>query len=156
MQIGGGDPLTTQSLPPGSQNVLASHGHSHTYLSSSILNQSQKEQFKIVEHNIWIRLCQMQLFYQVSFSMACARRRFCALPGSVGAAVMRSSCSTAPRVQSDETTGQREPFTSLLLLHSGPLIISDHQSFGWPNKQDYPLPELVKSKLYGDPISGWQ
>lgn len=34
-----------------------SRGHLDTYLSSSILNQSQKEQFKIVEHNIWIRLC---------------------------------------------------------------------------------------------------
>lgn len=45
---------------------------------------------------------------------------------------------------------------SLPLPAPSPLIISAHQCFGWPNKQDYALPVPVKSQLYGDPISGWQ
>lgn len=44
---------------PGSQSILHQEPHVATQTRSiSVLNQSQKEQFRIAEHNIWIRHCQ--------------------------------------------------------------------------------------------------
>lgn len=54
MWIWGDDPFTTWYKKHFVWRM--SCGHLDTYLSLSILNQSQKEQLNIVEHNIWIRL----------------------------------------------------------------------------------------------------
>lgn len=95
--------MHTQSLPPGSQSILhkASHVATQT-LSISILNQSQKEQFRIVEHNIWTRHCQGCCFIRMALQGWHWEDVFGPFPCSV----TRSSHSLAFSVCPDEPHGK--------------------------------------------------